>query len=130
LLPTANSAPRNDDSICIYATTPVGLRIDPSYHQKPLNSLSGGFKLRVLLAQALFQEPDTLLLDEPTNHLDIEAIESLAQALNTYHGTLIFVSHDRHFISKIANRFLCISQDKKLIDFKGSLTEFEKLYEV
>ena len=84
----------------------------------------------MLLAQALFQEPDTLLLDEPTNHLDIEAIESLAQALNTYHGTLIFVSHDRHFISKIANRFLCISQDKKLIDFKGSLTEFEKLYEV
>lgn len=97
--------------------------------EKDILSLSGGEAARLLLANIALQPNNVLILDEPTNHLDIEATESLAQALRTYQGTVIFVSHDRHFISKIANRILYISKDKKLIDFKGSFTEFEKQYD-
>ncbi|MBX3708881.1 MAG: ABC-F family ATP-binding cassette domain-containing protein [Gammaproteobacteria bacterium] len=98
--------------------------------EKDILSLSGGEAARLLLARITLESGNVLMLDEPTNHLDIEATESLAQALNTYPGTLMFVSHDRHFIRKIANRILFISHDKKLIDFKGHFMEFEKIYEV
>src|SRR3990167_1062571 len=97
---------------------------------KDVLSLSGGEAARLLLARIILEAGNVLVLDEPTNHLDIETTESLSQALRSYHGTLIFVSHDRHFIRKIANRFLFISRDKKLIDYKGSFSEFESLYEV
>lgn len=98
--------------------------------EKNILSLSGGEAARLLLARIALESGNVLILDEPTNHLDIEATESLAETLNDYHGTLIFVSHDRHFISKIANRILFISHNKKLIDFKGNFMEFEKMYEV
>jgi ATPase subunit of ABC transporter with duplicated ATPase domains len=98
--------------------------------EKDILSLSGGEAARLLLARITLEAGNVLVLDEPTNHLDIEATESLAQSLKSYHGTLIFVSHDRHFIRKIANRVLFISYDKKLIDFKGSFTEFEKRYAI
>jgi ABC transport system ATP-binding/permease protein len=71
-----------------------------------IESLSAGMKRRVLLAQAIVREPDILLLDEPTNHLDIEAIEWLEEYLSRYNGTLIFVSHDRAFIKKLATRII------------------------
>jgi len=94
--------------------------------EKDILSLSGGEAARLLLARITLESGNVLILDEPTNHLDIEAAESLAKALHSYHGTVIFVSHDRHFISKIANRVLFISHDKKLVDFKGSFQEFEE----
>ena len=80
-----------------------GLGIVVGYHNGPMNALSGGFKLRVLLAQLLFQHPDVLLLDEPTNHLDIVSIRWLENYLCTkYDGTLIFISHDRNFLNSVA----------------------------
>jgi ATPase subunit of ABC transporter with duplicated ATPase domains len=97
---------------------------------KDILSLSGGEASRLLLARIILESGNVLVLDEPTNHLDIEATESLAKALFAYPGTLIFVSHDRHFISKIANRVLFIVREKKLVDFKGSFIEFEKLYDI
>jgi ATPase subunit of ABC transporter with duplicated ATPase domains len=93
--------------------------------EKDILSLSGGEAARLLLARITLEAGNVLLLDEPTNHLDIEASESLAQALKVCQSTLIFVSHDRHFINKIADRVLFISHDKKLIDFKGHFSEFE-----
>jgi len=85
----------------------IGLGIISEYHYKPLSALSGGYKLRVLLAQALFQQPDILLLDEPTNHLDIISIHWLEQYLkNEYRGTVIFISHDVAFIDRLADHIL------------------------
>jgi ATPase subunit of ABC transporter with duplicated ATPase domains len=86
--------------------------------QKDVLSLSGGEAARLLLAKIVIQTANVLILDEPTNHLDIEATEALASALRNYPGTLLFVSHDRHFINKIADRILFISHEKKLQDVK------------
>lgn len=85
---------------------------------KDILDLSGGEAARLLLGKMLLESANVLILDEPTNHLDIEATESLAHALRIYPGTLLFVSHDRHFINKIANRILFISREKKLQDIK------------
>lgn len=84
-----------------------GLGIEASYYEKPLKSLSGGYKLRVLLAQTLFQAPSILLLDEPTNHLDILSIQWLEKFLKTdYSGLVIFISHDMEFIDNLADYIL------------------------
>ena len=72
----------------------------------PFGSLSSGMKRRVLLAKALVSEPDVLLLDEPTNHLDIESIRWLEEYLLRYGGTLVFVTHDRTFLSRLATRIV------------------------
>ncbi|UOE96458.1 ATP-binding cassette domain-containing protein [Alkalihalobacillus sp. LMS39] len=78
-----------------------GLGIDESLHNKKMADLTGGDKVKVLLAQALFGKPDVLLLDEPTNHLDIQAIEWLEEFLISFENTVIVVSHDRHFLNKV-----------------------------
>ena len=66
---------------------------------------------------------NVLIMDEPTNHMDIEAIDALNNALKDFEGTLIFVSHDREFVSSLATRIIDI-KDKKIIDFQGSLDEY------
>ena len=87
----------------------TGLGIDAAFHDKPLSALSGGYKLRVLLAQTLFQQPSILLLDEPTNHLDIISIRWLEQHLiNNFQGILVFISHDLEFINNLATTILDI----------------------
>lgn len=83
------------------ATLLSGLGISEEAHKKKMKELSGGDKVRVLLAQALFGNPDILLLDEPTNHLDLESISWLEDFLIRFNNTVIVVSHDRHFLNKV-----------------------------
>src|SRR5439155_23228651 len=78
-----------------------GLDITEALHERKMSEIQGGQKVRVLLAQALFGGPDALLLDEPTNHLDLESIHWLQDFLNRYQGTLIVISHDRHFLNSV-----------------------------
>ncbi|RFU66382.1 ATP-binding cassette domain-containing protein [Peribacillus saganii] len=78
-----------------------GLGIEEDLHTKRMAELTGGEKVKVLLAQALFGKPDVLLLDEPTNHLDIKAIQWLEEFLINFENTVIVVSHDRHFLNKV-----------------------------
>lgn len=78
-----------------------GLGINEDLHSKQMSELTGGEKVKVLLAQALFGKPDVLLLDEPTNHLDIHAIQWLEDFLINFENTVIVVSHDRHFLNKV-----------------------------
>ncbi len=78
-----------------------GLDIPESLHERKMSEMQGGQKVRVLLAQALFGGPDALLLDEPTNYLDLESIHWLQDFLNRYQGTLIVISHDRHFLNSV-----------------------------
>ena len=77
-----------------------------------LTTLSGGWRRRVMLAQAIVQEPDLLLLDEPTNHMDITAIMDLEKMLKDFHGTLILISHDRSFVKGIANKVFDLDRGK------------------
>ncbi len=87
----------------------LGVGIVAKYHYGPLKALSGGYKLRVLLAQVLFQNPDVMLLDEPTNHLDIVSIDWLQDFLiNQFKGLLIFASHDREFLNSLSTHILDI----------------------
>ncbi|MDD9337504.1 MAG: ATP-binding cassette domain-containing protein [Rickettsiaceae bacterium] len=87
----------------------LGLGIQEKYHYQPLSVLSGGYKLRVLLAQSLFNNPDILLLDEPTNHLDIVSIYWLENYLKQkFKGALVFISHDLVFLNNISTHILDI----------------------
>lgn len=79
----------------------LGLEIQVDQHQLPMREVAPGWKLRVLLAQALFSNPDVLLLDEPTNNLDINTIRWLGNVLNGYQSTMIIISHDRHFLNQV-----------------------------
>jgi ATPase subunit of ABC transporter with duplicated ATPase domains len=79
-----------------------GLGISDAFHERKMSEIQGGEKVRVLLAQALFGNPQALLLDEPTNHLDLDSIHWLEEFLNRYEGTLIAISHDRHFLNNIS----------------------------
>jgi len=78
-----------------------GLGIDAALHERQMGELQGGQKVRVLLAQALFGNPSALLLDEPTNNLDLDSVHWLKEYLCEYHGVLIVISHDRHFLNSV-----------------------------
>jgi ATP-binding cassette subfamily F protein 3 len=90
---------------------------------KKIKVLSGGEKARVALAKTIISKANFLLLDEPTNHLDIHSTELLIEALNRYQGSIILVSHDRYFVSKIANKIWEI-RDKEIKEFKGGYEEW------
>ena len=91
--------------------------------EKKMNELSGGWRRRVLLAQALVAEPDLLLLDEPTNHLDIGAIAWLEEALLNYTGAVLFITHDRAFLQNLATRIFELDRGH-LIDWNGDYASF------
>ena len=79
----------------------LGVGIPLPQHQGPMSAVAPGFKLRILLAQALFADPDILLLDEPTNNLDINTIRWLEDVINTSRSTIVIISHDRHFLNSV-----------------------------
>ena len=87
--------------------------------------LSGGMRKRVALARALVLEPDLLLLDEPTNHLDVDAIEWLEEALAALSGSVIFVTHDRRFLDRVARRIIELDRGR-LTTYSGNFSEYEK----
>ena len=91
--------------------------------KKPIGSLSGGEAARLVFCKLSVTKPNVLILDEPTNHLDLEAIEALVEGIKGYDGTLIFVSHDRWFVSQLANRIFEISP-KGINDFRGTFDEY------
>ncbi|MBC8258388.1 MAG: ATP-binding cassette domain-containing protein [SAR324 cluster bacterium] len=101
-----------------------GLGIAEHFHSGPMNALSGGFKLRVLLAQLLFQKSDVMLLDEPTNHLDIVSIRWLENYLCTqFDGTLVFISHDRNFLNAVAGYIVDIDYEEIRL-YTGNYEQF------
>lgn len=102
-----------------------GLGIATVVHEQPLSTLSGGFKLRVLLAQVLAAEPDALLLDEPTNHLDILSIRWLEQFLESYRGVAILISHDHHFLDTVATAIVDVDY-QTIKSYTGNYAFFVK----
>ena len=91
---------------------------------KVVANLSIGEQARLIFSKLLLGQPNLLLLDEPTNHLDIPSIEALEVALNEYAGTILVISHDRHFLSKIANKFLAFENGRATL-FQGTYAEYE-----
>jgi len=102
-----------------------GLGFDEAAQSRPLDSFSGGWRMRVALASVLFSEPDLLLLDEPTNHLDLEAAIWLEEHLRRYARTLLLVSHDRDFLNAVADK-VCHLHGGKLVVYEGNYDAFER----
>jgi ATPase subunit of ABC transporter with duplicated ATPase domains len=113
----------NDDEQVIRAT--LGrLLFSQDDIKKPVNVVSGGEQGRLLFCSLMLQESNIMLMDEPTNHLDMESIESLNLALENYPGTLIFVSHDREFVSSLATRIVEMKPDGDIVNFNGSYEDY------
>ncbi len=113
--------PNHDDQIV--RSTLGRLLFSADDFKKQVKVCSGGEKNRLLFGKLMMMDTNVLLMDEPTNHLDMEAIEALNLALEHYEGTLIFVSHDREFVSSLANRVIEI-RDQQLFSFQGSYEEY------
>jgi len=112
----------NDDDQVVRATLGRLLFSGDDAH-KNVRILSGGEKGRMMFGKLMLLKPNVLLMDEPTNHMDMESIESLNVALDQYKGTVIFVSHDREFVSSLATRIIEIS-DKGVTDYHGTYEEY------
>lgn len=103
----------------------AGLGFSEQAQGRPVSDFSGGWRMRLNLAQALLCPSDLLLLDEPTNHLDLDAVIWLEKWLHQYQGTLILISHDRDFIDSIVDKIIHIEQNK-LFEYTGNYTSFER----
>lgn len=101
------------------------LRLEP---QARIGTLSGGNRKRVALAQALVRRPDVLLLDEPTNHLDLDSIEWLENLLLDYRGSVMFITHDRAFLDRVATRIVELDRGR-LLSYPGNFTQYQVLKE-
>ncbi len=99
------------------------LGFESSMHEQKMSSLTGGDKFKILLAQVLFPKPDILLLDEPTNNLDMDAIAWLEQQLKRHEGTLVVISHDRHFLNSVVTHILDLDFSK-IREFTGNYDEW------
>ena len=103
----------------------LGLGFDEEMQQQPLDSFSGGWKMRVALAALLFSQPDLLLLDEPSNHLDLEAVMWLEDFLQSYKATIVVVSHERDFLNNVVDHILHL-QGGKITLYPGGYDAFER----
>jgi ATP-binding cassette subfamily F protein 3 len=103
----------------------LGLGFDEEMQARPLDSFSGGWKMRVALAALLFSEPDILLLDEPSNHLDLEATLWLENFLKDYPGTLVVISHERDLLNNVVDTILHVERGK-LSQYAGGYDDFER----
>ena len=101
----------------------AGLGFDPEAHDRPMDEMSGGWRMRVALARLLLSAPDLLVMDEPTNHLDVDSVAWLEQQLAGWSGGLLFVSHDRDFIDAVANRILELS-GTRVTEYIGGFADF------
>jgi ATPase subunit of ABC transporter with duplicated ATPase domains len=101
----------------------VGLGLPTEQHAQTMSTLPSGYKLRVLLAQVLFSRPDVLLLDEPTNHLDLDSIRWLESFLIGFRGTLVVVSHDRHFLNSVVTHVADVDYQTITV-YTGNYAEF------
>ena len=115
----AHSAPARAASIL------AGLGFTAEAQERPVGDFSGGWRMRVALAAALFARPELLLLDEPTNHLDLEATVWLENYLAVYPGTLIIVSHDRDLLNKVCQRIVHLDKGK-LVSYQGGYDDFAR----
>ena len=102
----------------------AGLGFDEDAQSEPLNTFSGGWRMRVALAATLFSAPDLLLLDEPSNHLDLETRLWLESHLAAYRGTIVLVSHDRHLLNTIVDTIVHLD-DRRLTVYRGDYDHFE-----
>lgn len=102
-----------------------GLSFDDEMMQEPVNSLSGGWRMRLNLARALFVTSDLLLLDEPTNHLDLDSVVWVEKWLQNYNGLLLLISHDREFLDHITTHIVHIDQQQVKL-YTGNFSTFEK----
>ena len=100
-----------------------GIGIPVEQHKGPMSAIAPGWKLRVLLAQALYSDPDILLLDEPTNNLDINAIRWLEEFLETSKSTMVIISHDRHFLNSVCSHMADLDYGKLHV-FRGNYDEY------
>ncbi|WP_375380778.1 ABC-F family ATP-binding cassette domain-containing protein [uncultured Sphingomonas sp.] len=103
----------------------VGLGFDEDMQGRPLDSFSGGWKMRVALASLLFSAPDVLLLDEPSNHLDLEAVMWLEDFLKSYPATILLVSHERDFLNNVVDHILHLDRGKLTL-YPGGYDAFER----
>lgn len=103
----------------------VGLGFDEEAQHRPLDSFSGGWKMRVALASLLFSQPDLLLLDEPSNHLDLEAVLWLEDFLKSYPATILLVSHERDFLNNVVDHILHLDRGKLTL-YPGGYDAFER----
>ena len=103
----------------------VGLGFDEAAQHEPLDSLSGGWRMRVALASLLFSAPDLLLLDEPSNHLDLEAVLWLEDFLKSYPATILLVSHERDFLNNVVDHILHLERGKLTL-YPGGYDAFER----
>jgi len=117
---------RNDDDQIVRATLGQ-LLFSGDEARKSVKVISGGEGQRMMIGKLVLDMPNVMLLDEPTNHLDMESIESLNGALDKYTGTLVFVSHDREFVSSLANRIIELKPGEggaTVVDYRGSYEDY------
>jgi ATP-binding cassette, subfamily F, member 3 len=107
----------------------TGLGIGPEDYNRPVETFSGGWKMRIALAQILTMKPDLLLMDEPTNHLDVESIEWLEEWIKNFPNPLVMTSHDREFMNRIVN-VIVEAGNKTLVNYSGNYDYYEREREI
>jgi ATP-binding cassette subfamily F protein 3 len=107
----------------------AGMGFEESDWEKPVETFSGGWQMRIALSKLLLQRPTLLLLDEPTNHLDIQTMEWLEGYLQNYEGTIIIVSHDRFFLERVAKKIVLLERGQ-IHEYTGSFSNYEKQHDL